>query len=1720
MISTLMNKLIQRSKAMTNPSTSDTSTESFISNKILNPYKGAFYRYYGAKFRRVKKSYGLLRFYQILIAIDDYLLDRVERALRGEKVIFNLAPDYMASIKWLIYAFENNEWKLDANKIQDIHADILPDIKAIDAFIKGKLSDFFKAHKPDSTENASLSDINEIWKALVKTPRYKEVVSKIGDIIGIVCSTINLPINTEEKLNRLTNVRYTQFSIVPKPGLVEFEASEDVAKQIEFNKKLVQIKETQVKKAFVESGLKVGRLRFGPYMLITGSDPSETEQIVDKATGEVKTQAKIKQIYCDQFAGEKDGSFESMKELQEFAEEYNAKYNALRSLVHNPKITFEAVGLTDDEGNPILDEKGNPVREYQSEGKFLSAKLEYNYIKAKPGIRGQGIKQKEVVLTVNRLSEKTLQDGLASYPEDNPIVTREISDVDRTGKFTRYSLKRNIETQMIKDSIGRDRIIVVSGKYRGFYLDDLVNVEGRMVEGSSYTFNLKGRINKYETMANGDLKLENLEEPYITVSVDRLCKKAKNDADKIANCKLYLGIPLSWGFEAKKFQAERQAMVNLAKKLSDVQMVEGSRRQFWTFSLSSYEAVRTALGSCALSSSASDLVKSYYDDLLKKEYALQPSNVKLYSAERIGGFIDKFKLNNKQMEALAWLDANNFSGLMALDTGVGKTLLATAAIILSKQREAKGEERKFLFVQPQALVGNLKKQAIDIFCLKPQELSTRVDEISYDDFLATWSKGGTTSAGWDKEKAKAAVTAKYGEDSYYAVFFDEINYATTGEKAKAVSGLKHSRKILLTGSAIEKDPTDLFKFVGLTKGFDVTDRKEQNKFVGRYANIVGGRFIGIKPSVKNEFDTWVRTNAYFADKQEVEYEQVGQPALHKPKSFSVGVSLPAGLKRLYLEKAKAITKPLAKMLKVYSQSATERAEYKEDVRNTMKDLVKSDLAKEIRLLHNLSSNPRKALGRLSPAELKAYGIDKNAVVNPKLQSSVSLAKERITKAKVLYFTDDNSLAVSNAKNLSANLPGIHIVCQLKQISLFVNGNEVRVFNKKGGDYLTQEEFNQYDRDFSKKNAAKETDDDETSKLTPEQLEQETKWAQTLFKEFIKPNINRFKTMTCTAAYARGFNFQEFTTVIHLDRNGWSSEEMKQRTARAYRQGQTKQVEEIFVDMVVDGDEVNYQSAAELIMLGQEKELSSVWKDLIYTSEGALLPTIKQYRLDQKNTSILANYLQGLHLQSKSEGKVSIDELKGLIQGKDQEFFSSIIKDAMNLKLLESYEAVQRDTSKSIGTSARLLMRAVNPTAADVALIDHVQKQSESEPLYFDTPFDDKRFDKVKVESIKTSLPAADVLDMSGFGELFNVSSKHTDKPNLTLPTITEPFFGKEIQITQTSANSLLENAKISIKHDGGKAKAINIQSLQFKNCAHPDLFASTILSMIKSAVANGAETISVNASADEVASYVMLGFDADIPVSFVVNLNNKVKGTALEADAANVFSLLTEEANGVKADVFKLGMLRLFKKKTANGITGKTLWKQASVPMKLTLDLKSKTHTEPIMMYFKSKSLQAGIHFSEYFTKKEIAPFNTLNANCWAGFLTGSFDSFVDKPKALIIKKYLKDLKKVIVLEPALAPKLLNWVAMAAPGLETQLKTLVSRLKSTPDLESKVQFLEEKVSKKAKYSKKANAITSFEDDATLNGIWDTLIEIDQAKLMEADIAYELGDFVSAEILKP
>ena len=1667
---------------------SDTQDD-FLKSKILNPYKGAFYRYYGFKFSKIKRAYGILRVYQALIALDDFLMDRVEKVLKGEKIIFNLTPDYLASVKFIIDAFEQNEWKLKANELAELHTSILPYLKAIDSDIKLKLSSFLKKNRSeDGSEIRSLSEIHNIWKEATRESTYKKIVEVMGSMIEVICDTINLPIHTEKKFNKDLNIYYSLFSIVTKPEMSLEMASEDVAAQIEFNKKLVEVKEAKIKKSMVEEGLKVGRLRFGPYMLMVGSDPKEMETITTP-DGNVKSQNKIKRIYCDQFHDFNGGYFETMQELQEYAKDYNAKYNALRSLVHNPTIV-----TTPLEGSKIYQQELEPDAEGRVLGTFLNSQITYTYIYAKEdGTRGQGVKgtkPQDVFHTVNRLSEEALAKATG------PVTTRELTDVDRDDKFTRYSLKRNVETRMLVDSVGRERIVITSGKYRGFFLDDIVNIEGRMVEGTSYTFNLKGRVNKYEVIEKGQLKLENLQEPYITLCQSSACK-SDDEAEKILTCRFYLGIPYD-SLASNKFKAERDAMEALSKKISDIEKIPNTFRQFWTFSAASYEAIRTALGSCALSHSASGLLDLYYKDLLKKEYALKENNVKLYSADRIEGFVSNvdgkpFKLNNKQMEALAWLDANSFAGVMALDTGVGKTLLATAAILLSKQREKQenSKPRRFLFVQPKALVGNLADQSVAKFCSNPKEIKERFDEISYDTFMSNWDPSNANK-----------LNSAYNQQKYYAIFFDEINYASKGNKAKAISSLNHPRKILLTGSAIEKDPTDLFKFVALTKGIDISSPAEQNKFIRRYANLVGGRFVGVKPSMKQEFDKWVRVNAYFADKQDVNYVDIGQPILHKPVPQTKNIVLPKVLENLYKKKSQEVAKNLKDMLKVYSKSSEERAKINDESKSYLKDFATGSLAKQIKLLHDLSSNPKKAISRIPESELRAFGITKNMIKsmkNPKVESAIEVAKEKIKAGKkVIYFTDDNLLAIENAMSLSQQMPSsAHIVCLLTKIMVFVNGDLKKTFTSSTpiGDSVE-------DMLFKKAN--------DESKMDDEELEKKTKWAQVVLKEVVLANLKYFATMTCTKPYARGFNFQPFTSVVHLDRNGWSSEEMKQRTARAYRTGQTEVVDEIFLDVVFENNkDTDLKSVTQKIMDGNEKLLNDDWQEIIKDKTGELKPAILKYR-SEGNYNNLYNYLQGIYLQSKSEKGTTIDELKGLVQGKDQEFFNSIIKDAMNLKLLESFEAVQRDSSKSIGTSARLLMRAVNPTAEEVANLQSLQNKASSDPLYYDTPLDDRRFNKANLKSLQGALQGspltpADAMDISGMGEVFNLSLNHNSNPSVSLPQVKTT--ADSVIISQPDKpDSLVKNLQVVIKHDGAKPSSVHVNSLDIKDCAPVGVFPSVLLSMIKNAFSSGAATISVTASAEDVSAYVKLGFDADIPYSLIEYLSKNPDEIVL-----NIFSDLTNDALGNKADVPKLGLFTMFKK-SHNGVTGSDLWKRNPVPLTLTLELGNSNNLSPMRDYFQGKARELGIDASHFFTKKELAPFNTVDAKCWLSFLNGGMNDYCDLPKEFVTKKYFQDLKKAIISNSALSTSLVSAASKAVPSLKKQLESMISRLNTDADLQSKVQFVDD-MNKKAKLRKKASAISSIENDPILQNVWSALIELEKANDLALELNFTMNDFL-------
>ena len=354
----------------------------------------------------------------------------------------------------------------------------------------------------------------------------------------------------------------------------------------------------------------------------------------------------------------------------------------------------------------------------------------------------------------------------------NPDLDPSLKDKVLTPSFREVKgsdgLSKTFRLVTLKDSEGKEREIIVEGRYAGYELDTILNMEGRFIEGGyvkkeggrsvkvetdRIAFDNKGNARTVDKIKDGDswVYKQRLIEPYITV----------NPKTGV----LTLGIP---GENASK--ADRNIMKDLASKISSITVVKDpnlptghmNKNPFFTFSPEDFETIRDSLGSVALSESASKFMDEYYAKLRAKENATTVENTERFTPEALGGFVAEtargpFKFNNKQREAAAWLDASGMQGVVALDTGVGKTLTSLVAIkkAINEGMEEGGEgtKRRFLYVSPKSLVGNLKKEVLnfmvtggDDFVRADGKVETtpnwqqivldRIDEMSYEDFVA------------------------------------------------------------------------------------------------------------------------------------------------------------------------------------------------------------------------------------------------------------------------------------------------------------------------------------------------------------------------------------------------------------------------------------------------------------------------------------------------------------------------------------------------------------------------------------------------------------------------------------------------------------------------------------------------------------------------------------------------------------------------------------------------------------------------------------------------------------------------------------------------------------------------------------------------------------------------------------------------------------------------
>jgi hypothetical protein len=701
-------------------------------------------------------------------------------------------------------------------------------------------------------------------------------------------------------------------------------------------------------------------------------------------------------------------------------------------------------------------------------------------------------------------------EALAATPGDVEWMALS-DDLARAGALTRIYPTR---------WVGGTRV-VCDGRFAGIAFDDLVNSEGRMIEGTAFDYDPQnGRCHAVPVRRNPGER-----EPYVTVSEERAHGETRQQ--------LFVQIPCFQG----RATDLRRAMRRLARAVPSVQYRPGSRNTCFCFAPKDFAAVREALGSLSVSSAALRLVRSYFEELAGAERAVAAANLEHYNPQAIGGFKPRldgapFRFLDKQRQALAWLEANGFRGVCALDTGMGKTLVAIAMMQKLIRDGVAGADGRFLFVCPAALRGNLPKE-IDRF-LQPAAaaaLLARVDIVSY--------------AGLRRKVGAGALSGR----RYVAAFFDEAqslkNHAT--RSARVALALGCPRTVCLTASPLEHDPKEAYVLAAVAAGRDLwhpangrDERRQLRKFLGRYCQRVGGRPVGVHPDPlrRLELHTWVKRNVFWGDKAEVPEHPL--PPLRRQ---TVTIAMRPEVERAY----RAVAARLADVMRGMVALLCDRG---------MLVVGKDDNGRPIHRVNPLARDPRVAqmFGvRFAPilAQLNDLALRPERLVPgagfPKLDCAARLVWRRLRRSRgrsrALLFAEDRGVVVESARRLSQRIPiKVHAACLADRIRLFKNGEELHHFRGFDLPFVRR----RYDAD---------------GRTVPE-----AEWQTFVLRHVLAASPEVATLSLVGQIYNQGQNLQAFDTVIHLDRDSWNNEDMKQRTARAWRFGQQNAVVEYTLDL--------------------------------------------------------------------------------------------------------------------------------------------------------------------------------------------------------------------------------------------------------------------------------------------------------------------------------------------------------------------------------------------------------------------------------------------------------------------------------------------------------------------------------------------------------------------------
>lgn len=603
---------------------------------------------------------------------------------------------------------------------------------------------------------------------------------------------------------------------------------------------------------------------------------------------------------------------------------------------------------------------------------------------------------------------KQLNDAqLSALAGKNLIQNKMITD----NKSLKNRVTRNYPC--VEDDKGN--FVIVEGRFKGYYLDDMINRTGRQVAGTAYSINPEtGRAEQIETKKNGVDALRVRHEPYVSLNEHGQMHVTIPQNDKVVNRKL----------------------ANLAKSLKSLQKGDGKS---WSFQLSDYDLVQEAIGGFVMSEQASKHVQA---DLEAKREASKKDNDATYdhiSTNKIEGFKkhrgfpekdptnswkpydenDGYEFNSAQKKAIGWGTKKGYGQgkLIGLGTGVGKTGTAIGMFMQWKNDgtlSQDGKNGKALFVVPPSLRGNIEGSFPE-WLENPTEARKSCDTISYNEFMKN--------------------PKKYSQ--YGAIFFDEAQAMKNIDTKASQSAFSfdHPRKVPLTASVMEKTPLDLFNMIELSKGKSMSRkeiRAKKRKFIRTYCETVGNKVMGLKsdPKVLEQFKKYIKANCVYVDKQDVKEQPL--PSATPPQEQTVSITMDGEIKDAYEKLARPIRSTLKRMAKKFQEGKLAQSELNQELSRTMGQIQK---------LRYFSNNPDEFVEGLE---------------NPKVKFLKDYVREAYMKnndSKTVTFTDNPELAEKSAREVSKEFPTkLHVVALHDQIKVYKGGEVVKKLNKSSKFY--------------------------------------------------------------------------------------------------------------------------------------------------------------------------------------------------------------------------------------------------------------------------------------------------------------------------------------------------------------------------------------------------------------------------------------------------------------------------------------------------------------------------------------------------------------------------------------------------------------------------------------------------------------------------------------------